>query len=162
MQDVLENLSLFMKEIINTEALTEFIFGKIESLAPLSIKLSNNKILPKEFLDFVPKTMFLKDTTNELELNNNILLCKLKGGQKFIIVDILDNTINNSISTVASITPLTFTLENGKTLAKMEFMAFSKSLENLKSSTNIEDIGKQIITTRLNDGKYLFLDELGG
>lgn len=159
--NTIEIIKNVINEVVEVKSIADFEIAIIESLQPLSIKLSNDKILPKEFLQYTPKTMHLKNTDNELELNNKILVYKKTGGQQFIIFDFLEDvTLGNTISTVASVSPLKIQLANSKMLERLDLMLFSKELEFLKTTDDITNIGKKIITFReTGTGKYIFVTE---
>ena len=161
MQDVLSNLLNLVNENLEIKGITNLEIATIESIKPLSIKLANDKILSKEFLIYTPKTLYLKNTDNELELNSKLLVLKKLGGQQYLIFDFLEDvTLGNTISTVTNVAPLKINLANGKILERLDLMIFNKDLANLKSTSDIAEIGKKLITTReTGTGKYIFIAE---
>lgn len=148
-------------EHLQITGVTDVEIATIESLQPFSIKLANDKILPKEFLIYTPKTLYLKNTDNELELNNKILVMKKLGGQQYLIVDMLeDTTLGNTISIVEDIAPLKIKLANGKTLKRQDLMLFNKDLAYLRTTDDRSEIDKKLITLReTGTGKYIFIAE---
>lgn len=159
--NTIEILKNVIGEQIQLTAITDIEIATIESIQPLSIKLSNDKILPKEFLLYTPKTSFLKSTSNKLELGTKILVIKKLGGQQYIIIDYLeDTTLGNTISTVIGINPIKIQLSNKKGLEEQELMLFSKELAYLRTTDDTENIGKKLITFReTGTGKYIFIAE---
>lgn len=159
--NIMEIIKRLINESLEFKGLSDTEIATIESLHPLSIKLSNDKILPKEFLQYTPKMSYLKNTENMLELNNKILVQKKQGGQQYIIIDTLeDNTIGNTISVVANVAPLKITLANNKTLDDNSLMIFSKELSYLRTTADKQEIGKKLITCReTGTGKYIFIAE---
>lgn len=159
--NVIEIIKKVINESLELKGLADTEIATIINLTPLKIKLSNNKILSKEFLEFIPKTSYLLNTNNELILNTKIIIQKKLGGQQYIIIDNLeDNTIDNTISTVATVSPLTIKLANGKILEKQEFMIFDKSLFFLRTTIEKNNIGKKLFTCReTGTGNYIFYGE---
>ncbi len=162
--NTIEILKNVIDEQMQLTAITDIEIATIESIQPLSIKLSNDKILPKEFLSFTPKTVFLKNTNNNLELNTKILVLKKLGGQQYIIIDYLeDTTLGTTISTVVSVNPLKIQLANGKILEEQSLMIFSKELTYLRTTEEKEDVGKKLVTLReTGTGKFIFNAESEG
>lgn len=156
--NTVEIIKSIIGEHLQLTGITDIEIATIESIQPLSIKLSNDKILPKEFLTYIPKTIYLKNTDNELELGNKILAMKKLGGQQYVIFDFLeDTTLGNTISTVTNVNPLKIKLSNSKILERQDLMVFSKELTYLRTTEDIENIGKNLITIReTGTGKYLF------
>ena len=156
--NTVEIIKSIIGEHLQLTGITDIEIATIESIQPLSIKLSNDKILPKEFLTYIPKTIYLKNTDNELELGNKILAMKKLGGQQYVIFDFLDDTtLGNTISTVTNVNPLKIKLSNSKILERQDLMVFSKELAYLRTTEDIENIGKNLITIReTGTGKYLF------
>lgn len=156
--NTIEILKNVIGEYLQLTGLTDIEIATIETIQPLSIKLANDKILPKEFLLYTPKTIYLKNTDNELELGNKILAMKKLGGQQYVIFDFLeDTTLGNTISTVTNVNPLKIKLSNSKILERQDLMVFSKELTYLRTTEDIENIGKNLITIReTGTGKYLF------
>ncbi len=156
--NTVEIIKSIIGEHLQLTGITDIEIATIESIQPLSIKLSNDKILPKEFLTYIPKTIYLKNTDNELELGNKILAMKKLGGQQYLIFDFLeDTTLGNTISTVTNVNPLKIKLSNSKILERQDLMVFSKELAYLRTTEDIENIGKNLITIReTGTGKYLF------
>ena len=150
--NTIEIIKNIINENLEIKGITDLEIATIESIQPLSIKLANDKILSKEFL---------KNTDNELELNSKLLILKKLGGQQYLIFDFAeDATINNTISTVTNVAPLKINLANGKILERLDLMIFNKDLANLKSTSDIAEIGKKLITTReTGTGKYIFIAE---
>ena len=156
--DIIKNI---INESMEIKGITDIEIATIETIQPLSIKLSNDKILSKEFLLYTPKMMYLKNTDNEIELNNKILVFKKLGGQQYLIIDTLEDvTIGNTISTISSVAPLKIQLANDKILERQDLMLFSKDLTHLKTTTDKSEIGKKLITVRqTGTGKYMFIAE---
>lgn len=155
-----------IKNVINEQlqitGLADIEVATIETLQPISIKLANDKVLSKEFLSYTPKMMYLKNTNNLLELNNKILVQKKLGGQQYVIFDTLeDTTINNTISTIASINPLTIQLANDKVIEDNNVIILSEKLSHLKNTSDKNELGQQLITFRESGtGKYIFTNYL--
>lgn len=151
--NTVEIIKNIINESLEITSLSDIEIATIETIQPLSIKLANDKILPKEFLLYKPKMMYLKNTNNELELNSKVLIQKRLGGQQYLIIDTLeDTTIGNTVSTVTDIAPLKIKLANNKILERKDLMIFSKGIE-------IEN-GKKLITIReTGTGKYMFIAE---
>ena len=156
--NTIEILKNVIGEHLQLTGLTDIEIATIETIQPLSIKLANDKILPKEFLIYTPKTMYLKNTDNELELNSKILVIKKLGGQQYLIFDFLeDTTLGTNISTVENVAPLKINLANDKTLERQDLMVFNKDLAYLRNTEDKADIGKKLITLReTGTGKYIF------
>ena len=159
--NTVEIIKNIINESIEIRGITDIEIATIESIMPLSIKLSNDKILSKEFLLYTPKMMYLKNTDNELELDNKILVFKKLGGQQYIIIDTLEDvTIGNTISTITSVAPLKIQLANNKILERQDLMLLSKDLSYLKTISDKSEIGKKLITVRqTGTGKYMFIAE---
>ncbi len=156
--NTIEILKNVIGEYLQLTGLTDIEIATIETIQPLSIKLANDKILPKEFLLYTPKTIYLKNTDNELELGNKILAMKKLGGQQYVIFDFLeDTTLGNTISTVTNVNPLKIKLSNSKILERQDLMVFNKDLAYLRNTEDKADIGKKLITLReTGTGKYIF------
>lgn len=159
--NTVEIIKNIINESIEIRGITDIEIATIESIMPLSIKLSNDKILSKEFLLYTPKMMYLKNTDNDVELNNKILVFKKLGGQQYIIIDTLEDiTIGNTISTITSVAPLKIQLANNKILERQDLMLLSKDLSYLKTISDKSEIGKKLITIRqTGTGKYMFMAE---
>ena len=159
--NTVEIIKNIINESIEIRGITDIEIATIETIQPLSIKLSNDKILSKEFLLYTPKMMYLKNTDNELELNNKILVFKKLGGQQYLIIDTLeDTTIGNTISTISDVAPFKIQLANDKILERQDLMLFSKDIAHLKTTTDNSEIGKKLITIRqTGTGKYMFIAE---
>ena len=159
--NTIEIIKNIINESIEIKGITDLEIATIESIQPLSIKLANDKILSKEFLLYTPKTLYLKNTNNDLELNSKVLVLKKLGGQQYIIIDYLeDATLSNTISTVIGVNPIKIQLANEKVLEEQDLMLFSKELAYLRTTDDAENIGKKLITFReTGTGKYLFILE---
>ena len=156
--NTVEIIKSIIGEHLQLTGITDIEIATIETIQPLSIKLSNDKILSKEFLTYIPKTIYLKNTDNELELGSKVLAMKKLGGQQYLIFDFLeDTTLGNTISTVTNVNPLKIKLSNSKILERQDLMVFSKELAYLRTTEDVENIGKNLITIReTGTGKYLF------
>lgn len=60
----------------------DFITGVVASKKPLKVKLSQNTIIPEEFLIYT-KTI----EENPLKKGENVILLRKQGGQKYLILD---------------------------------------------------------------------------
>lgn len=160
--NTIEIIKNVITEQLQITGLADIEVATIESLQPISIKLANDKILSKEFLDYTPKMMYLKNTNNLLELNNKILVQKKLGGQQYVIFDTLeDTTINNTISTITSTSPLIIKLANDKVLEDNNLIILSEKLSHLKNTSDTNELGQQLITFRESGtGKYIFTNYL--
>lgn len=160
--NTIEIIKNVITEQLQITGLADIEVATIESLQPISIKLANDKVLSKEFLSYTPKMMYLKNTNNLLELNNKILVQKKLGGQQYVIFDTLeDTTINNTISTITSISPLTIKLANDKVLEDNNLIILSEKLSHLKNTSDTNELGQQLITFRESGtGKYIFTNYL--
>ncbi len=159
--NTIEIIKNIINESIEIKGITDLEIATIESIQPLSIKLANDKILSKEFLLYTPKTLYLKNTNNDLELNSKVLVLKKLGGQQYLIFDFLEETtLGNTISIVTNVAPLKIKLSNEKILERLDLMIFNKDLSNLKTTSDKAEIGKKLVTIReTGTGKYIFIAE---
>jgi hypothetical protein len=109
--DILELLNLIKKAAVSAVEAnnpTSIAYGKVISIAPLSIQIDQKLILPEVFL-IVPEYLTEKKITisepeyasggginiiqkeyiirEALKVNDNVILIKCNGGQKYIILD---------------------------------------------------------------------------
>ena len=75
-------------EVIQEHAL-QVLFGKVQSVSPLTIKISNNLILIEEFL--------VLDTP--VEVDEDVVVIKYSNGNKYLVLSTIEKVYKSSVNT---------------------------------------------------------------
>lgn len=68
-------------EAVEASAPVQVLFGTVESASPLTVRVDQRFTLSKEFL-VVPERL-----ANTFDVGENVLLLRMQGGQKYVILD---------------------------------------------------------------------------
>jgi len=87
-------------EAVEASAPVQVLFGTVESVSPLTVRVDQRFTLPKEFLvvpehltDYTVKIEFTGSEAREatvysaLKTGEGVLLLRMQGGQKYVILD---------------------------------------------------------------------------
>lgn len=86
--DLVKTIQKVAVEVIQEHAL-QVLFGKVQSVNPLTIKLSNNLMLTEEFL--------VLDTP--VEVNEDVVVIKYSEGHKYLVLSTIEKVYKSSVNT---------------------------------------------------------------
>ncbi len=88
--ELLKLIKTIVAETVRSSKPAKLTRGKVESVNPVIISLSEKLSLPEEFL------LFGRNVRKEsLEIGDKLLLLRQQGGQLYYVIDVLEEVDNN-------------------------------------------------------------------
>lgn len=82
MPDLYQTLQQIARNAVSAEKPVEILFGRVQSLEPFQVKLSQKLTLGKAFL-----TVRDGVTAQSFQVGDKLILFRFQGGQKYLILD---------------------------------------------------------------------------
>lgn len=158
-----EALGLAIEGYNNGRQPVEIYLATITSVNPLVLNLGDNKPVTNEFIQCCGRVQYLKNTVDENEVGQKVVVIKALGGQLFFIVDKAgDKDIQGTtIAKIADVNPIKLRLANDK-IYKGDMLVFVKDLKALEQTTDKSEIGKKLLVNRsCHEDKIYVLNRVG-
>lgn len=141
----------------------EIYLAVITAVNPLTLDLGNNKPITNEFIQCCSRVQYLKNTADENEVGQRVVVIKALGGQLFFVADKAEekDILGTSIAKIADVNPIKLKLCNGK-IYKDNMLVFVKELSGLKETTDKSEIGEKLLVNRsYYEDKIYVLNRVG-
>lgn len=141
----------------------EIYLGTITAINPLTLNLGDNKPITSEFIQCCGRVQYLKNTVDENEVGQRVVVIKALGGQLFFIADKAEENdiLGTTIAEIADVNPIKLRLCNNKSY-KGDMLVFVKDLKALKETTDKSEIGKKLLVNRsCYEDKIYILNRVG-
>ena len=63
------------------------LFGRVASAAPLAVRIDQKHTIPQEFLTVAAGTRRIQDVQPGLQAGDKVVLLRMQGGQRYILLD---------------------------------------------------------------------------
>jgi hypothetical protein len=80
--DVIKSIKILVKDYINAKKMCDFIFGTVESVSPLKIKIDQKLVLEDD--ELIVGSVF---KTEPMTTGETVILLRQSGGQNFYVMD---------------------------------------------------------------------------